>query len=108
MNDLLNQIVSVYKTNKQADTYLYVLKSKDLKTLPAGLVEIFGTPVHALNLLLKKDKTFARFTREKLVEALNKEGFYLQLPDKKDDYMLDLYKDTSEKYENMGGSDIGT
>ncbi|BCE01901.1 YcgL domain-containing protein [Marinicellulosiphila megalodicopiae] len=108
MNDLLNQIVCVYKTNKRADTYLYTLKNKDLSTLPEGLKEIFGTPLLTLSLLLKKDKTFARFTREQLVEALNKEGFYLQLPDKKDDYMLDLYKDTSEKYENMGGSDIGT
>ena len=108
MNDLLNQIVSVYKTNKRADTYLYVLKTQDLSKLPAGLMEVFGTPVHAMNLLLKKDKTFARFTRQQLVDALNKDGFYLQLPDKKDDYMLDLYKDTSEKYQNMGGSDIGT
>lgn len=90
------EIVSVFKSPKKADTYLYVPKKQGWKDLPEALIETFGTPVHVMDMLLTPEKKLARVEGERVLEKLEEQGFYLQMPAPKDDYMLDLYREKSK------------
>jgi len=86
---------SVFKSSKLEGMYLYVPKTTSKKTLfdsvPELLLERFGTPRHAMDLLLRKEKPLISADVEKVMSELESKGFYLQLPPKKENYMLDLY-----------------
>ena len=87
---------SVFKSQKKDGMYLYVRKTTSKQALfdgvPELLMERFGTPQHALDLLLRKDKPLVAADVEKVMKELDEKGFYLQLPPQKEDYLLDLYK----------------
>lgn len=90
------EIISVYRSSKNADTYLYVIKKAGLKALPDALKALFGTPIHVLDMLLTPEKKLARTTGEKVLTELAEKGFYLQMPPPKEDYMLDLYREKTK------------
>ena len=87
------EIVSVYRSSKKAETYVYVPKKEGFNCVPDALKTIFGQPVHVMDMLLTEDKKLARVDAERVLEEMADKGFYLQMPPAKDDYMLDLYKD---------------
>ena len=60
--------------------YLYVKKEEGLTRVPEDLVKLFGKPQPAMVLLLTPDKKLARVSVEKVVESLEAQGFYLQMP----------------------------
>ena len=86
---------SVFKSSKMEGMYLYVPKATTKSTMfdgvPDLLMERFGTPRHAMDLLLRKDKPLVAADIEKVMSEIEGKGFYLQLPPKKEDYMLDLF-----------------
>ncbi len=94
-------IVSIYKSPKKDEMYLYVEKAKGFSKVPEALLEQFGQAIHVTDMLLTPEKKLARADAEKVIEQLQDPGFYLQMPPAKDDYMLDLYKDTSYKYQDL-------
>ncbi len=73
--------------------YLYVDKREVLTRVPDELLEMFGQPVHVMDMPLTAEKKLARADTAKVIAGINEKGFYLQLPPKKEDYMLDLYPD---------------
>ncbi|MEY1662182.1 YcgL domain-containing protein [Isoalcanivorax beigongshangi] len=79
---------SIYKSSKQDEMYLYVNKKLGLEVVPEALLARFGTPKLVLDLMMKPGRTLARVDAEKVREALNGQGWYLQLPPPADD---DLY-----------------
>ncbi|MFT5706297.1 MAG: hypothetical protein ACI9ES_000569 [Oceanospirillaceae bacterium] len=87
------KIISIYKSSKKDEMYLYVEKSQKLTKVPDALMQMFGTAVHVMDMPFKADRALARVDAKKLVSALDEQGFYLQMPPPKDDYMLDLFKD---------------
>lgn len=60
--------------------YLYVKKEEGLTRVPEDLLKLFGKPQPAMVLLLTPDKKLARVSVEKVVESLEAQGFYLQMP----------------------------
>ena len=88
---------SVFKSSKMEGMYLYVPKTTSKNSMfegvPELLLERFGAPRHAMDLLLRKEKPLVSADVEKVMSELESKGFYLQLPPKKEDYMLDLHKD---------------
>lgn len=90
------EIISVYRSSKNAETYLYVVKKTGLQALPEALKELFGKPIHVLDMLLTPEKKLARTTGEKVLTELADKGFYLQMPPPKEDYMLDLYREKTK------------
>jgi len=86
---------SVFKSSKMEGMYLYVPKTTSKNTMfdgvPELLLERFGAPRHAMDLLLRKDKPLVAADVEKVMSELENKGFYLQMPPKKENYMLDLY-----------------
>lgn len=89
-------ICEVFKSPRKDEMYLYVDKREGLKRVPEELLEIFGTPKSAMTLLVTEDKKLARADAAEVLRDLREKGFYLQMPPKKDEYLLDLYRAPTE------------
>ncbi|MCL6416901.1 YcgL domain-containing protein [Aestuariirhabdus sp. Z084] len=83
-------ITSIYKSSKKEEMYLYVEKAKALTEVPEKLLELFGTPIHVMDLLLRKERPLARADVEKVMTDIKSQGFHLQMPPQKDDYLIEL------------------
>lgn len=94
-------LVSVYKSPKRDEMFLYVPKADGLGKVPAALLEMFGTPRHVMDIPLKPGRDLARVSAERLREELEGKGFYLQMPPPKEDYLLDLYNPDDSKYRDL-------
>jgi uncharacterized protein YcgL (UPF0745 family) len=91
-------ICSIYRSTKKDETYLYVNKSRGLGCVPEGLVELFGAPREAMTLLLTPDKKLARADIQKVLAALEEQGYYLQLPPSSETYMQEINKHNDKLY----------
>ena len=60
--------------------YLYVDLAEDLVRVPEALLEKFGPPKPALTLKLTRERRLAKADAAEVLEALDRQGFYLQLP----------------------------
>ena len=85
-------ICEIFKSPLKDETYLYVDKRRGLEDVPAALLERFGQPVSLMTLLLTEDKALARADAGKVMAAIDEQGFYLQMPPAKEEYLLDLYR----------------
>jgi uncharacterized protein YcgL (UPF0745 family) len=88
----MREVVSVYRSSKNSETYLYVAKKVGVKKLPDALKALFGKPVHSFDMLLTDDKKLARVDAKKVLEKIIEQGFYLQMPPPKEDLLADLKK----------------
>lgn len=77
-------LVSIYRSPSRDETYLYVARGADLETLPEALLQSFGRPEHAMDLLLTPDKRLARADAGKVMQEIAERGFFLQLPPPKE------------------------
>jgi uncharacterized protein YcgL (UPF0745 family) len=76
------KLSAVYKSSRRADTYLYLAKRNDFSTVPDVLMKQFGVPIFVMLIPLIKRDIIAGINRDKLVERIQTDGFYLQLPPK--------------------------
>jgi len=90
------KIVSIYKSPRKDEMYIYTDKRDGLNKVPEQLLEMFGKPVHAMDMPLTADRKLARVETDKVLEALDDKGYFLQMPPPKEDYMLDLHRDRPE------------
>ncbi|MBS97283.1 MAG: YcgL domain-containing protein [Oceanospirillaceae bacterium] len=90
------KICSIYKSPKKDEMYLYVDKRDGLARVPEELLELFGKPVHAMDMPMKADRKLARVDAEKVLEGITEKGYYLQMPPPKEEYMLDLFRNRPE------------
>lgn len=95
------QFISIYKSLKTDELYLYVDRVKGLKPVPEALLDHFGKSQKVTDMLLTPDKKLARADAAKVLKQIREQGFYLQMPPAKDEYLLDLYRDTSDKYRDL-------
>jgi uncharacterized protein len=96
MSDAIQNLCDIYRSPKDADMYLYVRKSEGLARVPKALLDKFGKPAHVMTLLLRDGRKLARVDVEKVRTALNEQGFFLQLPPPKDDYMTLVHQQNSK------------
>ncbi len=73
-------ISEIYRSPKEEGMYLYVNKSEGLSRVPEALLQRFGKPRQAMVLVLTPEKKLARASVEKVIESLQTQGYYLQLP----------------------------
>ena len=62
--------VSVFRSSKKNDTYVFVRRDQKWEDLPEGLRTIFGQPVHSMDLLLTPDKKLARTTGKQVLDEV--------------------------------------
>ncbi|WP_293267984.1 YcgL domain-containing protein [Neptunomonas sp.] len=89
-------ICTIYKSPLKDEMYLYVDKKDELKKVPEALIQMFGTPSHLMDMPMLPGRKLARVDVEKMLEGIKAQGFYLQMPPPKEDYMLDLYPNRPE------------
>jgi len=73
---------TVYRSDRKAETYLYLSDALGFDDLPAELQESFGAPAFVMRLELSADRRLARVDVGKVLQSLVETGFYLQLPPK--------------------------
>ncbi|MCG8517092.1 YcgL domain-containing protein [Marinobacter sp. CA1] len=82
--------VSVFRSSKKEDTYIFVRRGHDWSTLPEALREIFGEPVHSMDLVLTPERKLARATGQAVLEAIEDKDFYLQMPEELESYVVEF------------------
>lgn len=80
-------LIAVYKTAKKAGMYLYVAKKDDFSAVPEALMAQFGKPQLVMMLPVHKREVLAGVDKARLIEAMNEQGFYLQMPPKEDNLL---------------------
>jgi len=85
-------LVDIYASEKIAEMYLYVRQSEGLSRVPDALLERFGANRRVMPLVMKADTRLARADAERVLNALDKEGYYLQMPPQPDGYMAELHE----------------
>lgn len=72
--------VIVYKSIRIAEMYLFVDQHEGLDRVPSELLQRFGRPVEAMRLELTPERRLSRSDAPAVLDAIAKQGFYLQLP----------------------------
>ena len=86
-------LIAVYKTAKKAGMYLYVAKKGDFSAVPEALMAQFGKPQLVMMLPVQKREALAGVDKARLIEAMNEQGFYLQMPPKEDN-LLETHRES--------------
>ena len=83
----MKRICSIYHSSKKMGMYLYVLRADALRRVPAPLLELFGTPKHAFDLVLTPERTLQREDITQVLRNLDEQGYHLQMPPPEDEYL---------------------
>lgn len=89
----MKRICSVYKSPRKDGMYLYVDKREAVTRVPEALLQLFGTPQLAFDLVLSPERKLAREDVVQVLENIQNQGFHLQMPppkDEQDDYIVHL------------------
>ena len=76
----MKHLCQIYKSPKKEEMYLYVPRERGLEDVPEALLASFGEPVEVMSLVLSADKKLARADVNEVMEALEEQGYYLQMP----------------------------
>jgi uncharacterized protein YcgL (UPF0745 family) len=71
---------TVYRSGRKAETYLYLAQGRAFEDLPPQLRQAFGEPSFVMHLELDVDRRLARVDARQVVQHLETDGFFLQLP----------------------------
>lgn len=85
-------ICSVYRSSTRDQLYLYVEKKDSLSRVPEALLQRFGKPELAMTLMLDESTRLATTTPQKVMEAIQEQGYYLQMPPIQNTEMAELAK----------------
>lgn len=76
----MKKLCTVYRSRRHEGMYLYVDKTEDLSRVPEALLQRFGEPKVAMTLVLHPGRVLARADVVKVLESLEQQGFFLQMP----------------------------
>lgn len=71
---------AIYRSTKREQTYLYVEKKDDFHRVPEELLKGFGVPQFSMMLNLASREKLATADITKVRQALEEQGYYLQVP----------------------------
>ncbi len=75
-------ICGVYRSEKKEETYLYLARGTEFEDLPTELQELFGEPIRVISLVLSPERKLAQVDVNKVIEHLESDGYFVQLPPK--------------------------
>jgi hypothetical protein len=70
----------VFRSRRNADTYLFVDHHEGFARVPEALLREFGGAERAMTLALTPERRLARAQAADVLRAIRESGFYLQLP----------------------------
>ena len=71
---------AIYKSNRKANTYLYVEKENDFTRVPSALMTLLGRLELVMTLDLTPQSKLAQADPAEVCNQLKTQGYYLQLP----------------------------
>jgi uncharacterized protein YcgL (UPF0745 family) len=74
------RVVEIFKGTKKEEMYLYVDKKEGLKKVPDDLLGTFGPTESVMVMPLTQDKKLARVKASDVLEGIEKQGYFLQIP----------------------------
>ena len=83
----------IYKGSKFDEMYLYVDKKDGVSKVPEVLLSHFGELKEVMQLVLTPERTLARVDVSAVIQSIDQNGFFLQMPSSKEAYMLGLLPD---------------
>lgn len=83
----MKKICEVFKSLKKTDTYLIVEKQEGMERVPQALRDLLGELQSAMVMVVDVNKKLARTNGQQVLESIEKQGYYLQLPPSQDDEM---------------------
>ncbi|WP_086931054.1 YcgL domain-containing protein [Agarilytica rhodophyticola] len=89
----MKKIVDIYRCKKKEGAYIYLAKGSSIDELPQALLEQTGKLELAMTMLLTPEKKLARADVAKVLESLDSQGFYLQMPPAPESYMQQIAND---------------
>lgn len=75
-----NRLCEIYRCSKKEGMYIYVDKKDGLEKLPETLYKQTGKMELAMGLMITPDKKLARAVAQDVLNAIEAQGFYLQMP----------------------------
>ena len=75
-------VCRIYRSERKAETYLYVIDALDLDELPDALRRQFGDATLVMLLEIGPETRLSRVNGADVVRALERDGYFLQLPPK--------------------------
>ncbi len=85
-------LCAVYKSIRKSQTYLFIAKRDDFSPVPDALLTQFGPPQLVSLLNIKEGTKLALADADKVLAAITKDGYYLQLPPPPVDYLKEHKK----------------
>lgn len=76
----MNRHCTIYRGSKVAEMYLYVDEKEDLARVPEALLTRFGRLEAVMTLELHPQKKLARADAGTVLQQIESQGFYLQMP----------------------------
>lgn len=76
----MKQLIEIFRSSRKEEMYLYVQKAKGLVDVPEPLMKQFGEPHSVMTLLLEPEKKLARANAAEVLQKIEEQGFYLQMP----------------------------
>jgi len=80
-------LCAIYRSHKKPGAFLYISKRDDFSSVPSALMEQFGVPELLMLRKLDPGKPLANADVGKVIDALQRQGFYLQLPPPAEDLL---------------------
>ena len=70
----------IYRSRKKVGNYLYLPEKNNFSELPEELLKLFGNPEFAFQFDLSSKKQLASIDSQTVIQHLQEQGFYLQIP----------------------------
>ncbi len=71
----------IYRSERKADTYLYLLEKDDFSVVPEALMKVFGEAEFSFEFDLTPDRRLAKEDPKEVYNNLKQQGFHLQMAD---------------------------
>lgn len=73
-------LCAIYRSPKKEGMYLYVAKRDQFEAVPETLRQMFGKPQFVMLFNLSGEKQLKRSKNADVLQAIETQGFYLQMP----------------------------
>ena len=83
----MKRLIEVFRSPRKAEMYLYVDKAAGYKELPDALLNQFGEPEPVMTLVLTPERKLARADAAEVLQQIEAQGFYLQMPPTQDELL---------------------
>ncbi|MDD0823018.1 YcgL domain-containing protein [Mannheimia sp. AT1] len=88
------KLCAIYRSKKKEGMYLYVPKRDQFDRVPESLLQMFGKPEFSMFFNLTGDKSLLRAKNEEVIQLLEEQGYYLQMPPPPEDLLKDFLNST--------------